>query len=331
MTNLTRYAFALALALTSIALQAQCVPCDCTPANTISGNITSNTTLSGCNCIEGYVFVEPGVTLTIDAGTVIKGIIDDNITTGDQASALIVARGATIEANGTSAAPIVFTAETDDVCDPDDIAECTQSLWGGLIVLGSAPLNSSGELPGTSPVEDLIEGIPNDEEFARFGGTDPNDDSGNLNYISIRHGGSTLDADNEINGLTLGGVGAGTEIDFIEVFANSDDGVEWFGGTVNVKHVVVTNAGDDSFDYDQGSTFNVQFAVSIGSDDCGSNRPGEHDGSVEAATAFPFANPAFSNVTYIGKSGFAAQPENDIILFRDAAGGFYQNSVFCNS
>jgi hypothetical protein len=261
--------------------------------------------------LEGFVFVNEGQTLTIEPGTIIKGKSGQ----GENASALVVAKGGKIMAEGTAANPIIMTAEADGLNRNDEGAlygkdelGTASGLWGGLIVLGKAGLNSN---PGTTAVE----GIPTTESRGIYGGTNDADNSGVLKYISIRHGGTNIGANNEINGLTLGGVGSGTTIDFIEVFANADDGVEFFGGTANVKHILINKAGDDSFDYDEGYRGKGQFWVSISPTD----RAGEHDGGTDPETATPYATPTIYNATYIGGKS---------VTFRDNAGGYYYNSIF---
>ena len=182
--------------------------------------------------LDGLVFVNEGQVL-------IKG----KPGTGENASALIVARGGTINAVGTAQEPIIFTCEADDLTG--SINTTDRGLWGGLIVLGKGKLNSS-------PGETAVEGIPTSEPRGLYGGDDDGDNSGILKYISIRHGGSDIGEGNEINGLTLGGVGSGTTIEYIEVVANKDDGVEFFGGSPQLKNILVAYCGDDSFDYDEG-------------------------------------------------------------------------------
>ncbi len=285
----------------------------------VSGNITADVTWVSTEVyrLDGFVFVEPGVTLTIEPGTVIKGLEDPS--NDDNASALIIARGATIIADGTEEAPIIFTAEDDDTSDPFDLDQFQTGLWGGLILLGNAPLNSPESGFNGEFIEEFIEGIPEERSpLGAFGGNNPEDNSGIVRYVSIRHAGAELIANEEINGLTLGGVGRGTIVDFIEVYANDDDGIEWFGGNVDVKHAVVAFVADDSYDYDQGANFRGQFWFSIGANEAGSNRAGEHDGATSPESAQPFTTPNISNVTYIGK-GIAPQGEPEIILFRDNA------------
>ena len=152
--------------------------------------------------LNGLVFVDDGATLTIQPGTVIKGKPGQ----GENASALVVARGGKIFASGTPDMPIVFTAEADDVSDPGDLPLDARGLWGGVILLGHATLNSQ---PGETP----IEGIPTTEARGIYGGDDDADNSGIFRYVSIRYGGTDIGAGNEINGLTMGGVGSGTLIE----------------------------------------------------------------------------------------------------------------------
>ncbi|MCD4683460.1 MAG: hypothetical protein K8R86_09280, partial [Bacteroidales bacterium] len=205
------------------------------------GNGTGTTTWKSGKTyfLEGFVFVNAGQTLTIEPGCVIKGKAGQ----GENASALIVSRDGKIMAEGTADNPIIFTAEADDLNGSVSITD--RGLWGGLIVLGNAKLNSA-------PGESQIEGIPTSEPRGRYGGDNDADNSGILKYVSIRHGGTDIGEGNEINGLTLGGVGSGTIIDYVEVIANKDDGVEFFGGNPQLKHILVAYVGDDSFDYDEG-------------------------------------------------------------------------------
>jgi hypothetical protein len=215
------------------------------------GHITSNVTWSPDSIyrLSGRIVVTNGVTLTIEAGTIIKG--ETGI--GAEASALIIARGGKIIAEGTAENPIIFTTVDDEIDYSDleagnfgspNLTADQNGRWGGLIILGKAPISASAS-------EVQIEGIPTSEVNGLYGGNNPNDNSGVLRYVSIRHGGTDIGNGNEINGLTLGGVGSGTFIDNIEVVANQDDGIEWFGGTVDVSNVVVWKSGDDAIDTDQ--------------------------------------------------------------------------------
>ena len=266
--------------------------------------------------LEGFVFVEDGETLTIEPGTVVRG----KPGSGANASALIVARGGKIFANGTADKPIIFTALDDDLSDPNDFGPGDTGEWGGLILLGKATLNSP-EASGT-PIQDNIEGIPTTEPRGQFGGTDDNDSSGSLRYVSVRHGGSNIGANNEINGVTFGGVGRGTTVEFIEVFANQDDGFEFFGGTVEAKYLVASYCGDDSFDYDQGYRGKGQFWFTQAAGD----RGGEHDGDVDDLNNLPLSNPTIYNVTYLG----SGSGSGDALKLRENAAGKYYNSIFAH-
>jgi hypothetical protein len=226
----------------------------------VTGAITSNTTWTNDNIykLNQKVVVDAGTTLTIEAGTIIQGTPG----TGSLASALIIARGSKINAVGTPSQPIIFTSSTDNIeigeTAGTNLDENDRGLWGGLIVLGNAPCSFSGDIP-----EAQIEGIPADDTFGLYGGTDPEDNSGVMSYISIRHGGALIGEGNEINGLTLGGVGNGTIINNIEVVANVDDGIEFFGGTVNASDLLVWAQGDDALDIDQAYSGTIDNAVVV--------------------------------------------------------------------
>lgn len=279
------------------------------------GNGTGTTTWTSNNIyiLDGFVFVNEGQTLTIQSGTVVKGKGGQ----GENASALIIARDGLLLAEGTVEKPIIFTAESDNL--DGSVANLDDGLWGGLIILGNAVLN-------TVPGEQQIEGIPQTEPRGVYGGADDTDNSGILRYISIRHGGTDIGEGNEINGLTLGAVGSQTTIEYIEVFANRDDGVEIFGGAPRLKNILVAFCGDDSFDYDQGYHGTGQFWLGIQGFDRG-DRLAEHDGGTDPETGTPFARPIIYNVTYFGRGEDAGKR---IITFRDNAGGHYANSIFYN-
>jgi len=200
--------------------------------------------------LRGLVKVKSGGELTIMPGTVIKGRPGQ----GASASALLVARGGKIIAKGESFAPIIFTTTLDGIVPGQlkspNLASTVQGQWGGLIVLGSARV-STGNTGGGSFDVKQIEGIDGTDKDGEYGGTNDQDSSGIISYVSIRHGGSNIGQDNEINGLTLGGVGSKTVINNIEVVANKDDGIEFFGGTVSISDVVIWNNGDDAIDTDQ--------------------------------------------------------------------------------
>lgn len=222
----------------------------------VTQNISENTTWSKDNIYQlgGRITVLSGATLTIEAGTIIKG----EAGTGANATALLVARGGKLMAEGTANMPIIFTSIADEI-DQDDIAAGNfaspnlapdvNGLWGGLLVCGKARISASNSSGDVTEVQ--IEGIPTSDQNGLYGGTDDADNSGTIKYVSVRHGGTNIGAGNEINGITLAGVGSGTVIENVEVVANQDDGIEWFGGKVSVKNAIVWNAGDDAIDTDQ--------------------------------------------------------------------------------
>jgi len=233
---------------------------------TVSGLIQENTTWTKDNIyiLQGKVAVDGGATLTIEPGTIIKGA--EGVET--QASALIVDRDATLVANGTPSEPIIFTSVLDDIAPGEvvspNLTVNDRGLWGGVIILGNAPASLEGDV-----TEELIEGIPPNSGFGLYGGNDPADSSGSIQYISIRHGGANIGEGNEINGFTTGGVGSGTTINHIEVIANLDDGIEFFGGTHDASNIVLWGMGDDSVDLDQaysGTTTNVAIILTNVSD-----------------------------------------------------------------
>jgi hypothetical protein len=217
----------------------------------ISSNITEDATWESGKVyvLQTRVTVVDGVTLTIEPGVIVKG----EAGTGANATALLVARGGKLMAEGTADAPIIFTSVADEIMpgqiESPNLDTDTDGLWGGVLILGRARISASNENGDVSEVQ--IEGIPTSDPNGLYGGNDDDDNSGVIKYISIRHGGTNIGAGNEINGLTLGGVGRGTVIENVEVIANQDDGIEWFGGTVDVTNAVVWNVNDDAIDTDQ--------------------------------------------------------------------------------
>jgi hypothetical protein len=254
--------------------------CVTTSANVVkSGSLTTDETWNSDNIYElaNKVVVPDGITLTIEAGTIIKGREGN----GSLATALIVARGGKIMAEGTSNAPIIFTSVLDNIevgqKVGSNLTEFDREKWGGLIVLGRAPISAEN-----GDTEAQIEGIPADDTFGRYGGDDAADNSGVLKYISIRHGGALIGDGNEINGLTLGGVGNGTVVENVEVVANLDDGIECFGGTVNITNAIVVWQGDDAIDLDQNYSGTINNFVIIQNSGANSDEALEIDGPENA-------------------------------------------------
>jgi hypothetical protein len=279
----------------------------------VSSNITSNTTWTNDKVyiLTTRVTVESGATLTIEPGTVIKG----EVGTGANATALIIARGGMLMAEGTENSPIIFTSVADEI-QPGEIASPNldpdfDGLWGGLIVLGNAPISADA-----ASVQ--IEGIPPSDQNGLYGGSDATDNSGVLRYISIRHGGANIGEGNEINGLTCGGVGSGTTIDHIEVIANQDDGVEFFGGSVNASNIIVWNAGDDAIDTDQAWSGTLDNFIVI----CGAAT--DHGLEIDGPEGTLLAGHTLQNGSV---KGFESSELGD---FRDAARGSFDNIYFFN-
>ena len=279
----------------------------------VSGMISESTTWTNNTIyvLNQKVVVSSGVVLTIQAGTIIKGTEG----TGSLASALIVAKGGKLNATGTATEPIIFTSINDNITvgqtSGTNLDETNSGLWGGLIVLGNAPCSFSGD------VEVLqIEGIPADDTFGLYGGSDAADDSGVYQYISIRHGGALIGEGNEINGLTLGGVGSGTVIENIEVVGNVDDGIEFFGGTVNASNLLIWAQGDDALDIDQAYSGTINNAVVILG--ANSDHAFEIDGPEGAATGSFTLN----NVTIIGNS---VTEDGEYADYRSGAMGSTEN------
>ncbi|MBX7242986.1 MAG: hypothetical protein K1X92_14685 [Bacteroidia bacterium] len=264
--------------------------------------------------LQGRVYVNAGTELTIDAGTVIKG----KPGSGNDAAALIVARGAKIHAVGTAEKPIIFTAEQDDLTDANDIPLTSGALWGGVVICGAAPLN-------TQPSELIFEGLASTETRAIYGGTNAADNSGEFIYVSIRHNGTEIGAGKEYNGLTLCGVGSGTQIHHVESYFSSDDAFEFFGGTVNTKYMSAVFPEDDAFDYDQGFNGNGQFWFAIQREDKG-DRCGEYDGADTPENGTPFALPEIWNATYLGYT--SATISRNTVIYRANGGGEHHNSIF---
>jgi hypothetical protein len=276
----------------------------------VATNITENSTWASDKVyiLGGRITVVSGVTLTIEAGTIIKG----EAGTGANATALLIARGGQIMAEGTATAPIIFTSVADEIT-PEDVAAGNfgspnldpdiDGLWGGLLILGKAPVSASNESGDVSEVQ--IEGIPTSDQNGLYGGNMPDDNSGVLKYISIRHGGSNIGAGNEINGLTLGGVGSGTVIENIEVVANQDDGIEWFGGPVNVKTALVWNVNDDAIDTDQSWAGTLDNFIIIA--------PGDHNFELDGPEGSLKAGHIIQNGTVIANDASLGRTSSDLI------------------
>ena len=223
-------------------------------------------------------------TLTIEAGTLIKGEVSTT-----NPGVLVITRGSNIIAEGTAAKPIVFTSAR-------DAGSRAAGDWGGIVINGLAPVNKGTDVEGEGST-------------GYYGGTDASDNSGTLKYVRVEFAGTLFSPDNELNGIAFQGVGSGTTVDYIQVHRNADDGVEFFGGTVNVSHVVVTGAADDSLDWTYGWVGTAQYGVLqqyAGIGDHGF----ECDNNSSNLTAAPVSDPVIKNFTVIGSD------RDDGALFR---------------
>ena len=255
------------------------------PTSTVSADIVSNTTWSGIVHLKNKTYVKNGATLTILPGTIIRG---DKATEGT----LIVTRGSKINAAGTASSPIVFTSN-------ENVGNRIEGDWGGLVILGNAINNQPSGIAN-------IEGIAPTLD-TEFGGTDDNDNSGILKYIRIEFAGIALQPNKEINGITFGSVGKQTEVDYIQVSFSGDDSFEWFGGTVDCKHLISYRGLDDDFDTDFGYRGRVQFGLIIRdkdiSDAAGDSNAFESDNDANGSNALPKTAAVFSNITIVGPKG----------------------------
>jgi hypothetical protein len=257
---------------------------------TIENDITSNTTLQGVVLLKNKVYVKNNSTLTILPGTIIRG---DYTTQGT----LIVTKGSKIIANGTESDPIVFTSN-------QNATFRAEGDWGGLVLLGKARNNQPGGVA-------YIEGITQSSD-TEYGGNDDHDNSGSLKYVRIEFAGIPLEPNKEINGLTFGSVGDGTIIDYIQVSHSGDDSYEWFGGTVNCKHLISYSTTDDDFDTDFGYRGNVQFGLGIRNpemyDAAGESNGFESDNDANGSDLQPKTMAVFSNFTLIGPKSIGTLP-----------------------
>jgi hypothetical protein len=254
-------------------------------STTVSADITTNTTWSGVVKLMNKVYVKNNATLTIAPGTIIRG---DKLTQGS----LIITRGAKIIADGTAANPIIFTSN-------EAVGARSEGDWGGLVLLGLARNNQPG---GVANIEGIV---PTTD--TQFGGNYDNDNSGILRYVRIEFAGIALEPNKEINGITFGSVGNQTIVDYTQVSFSGDDSYEWFGGTVNCKHIIAYRGLDDDFDTDFGYRGKVQFFLSIRdkdmSDAAGDSNSFESDNDAAGSIAQPKTAPIFSNGTLVGPKG----------------------------
>lgn len=290
------------LALVSILSVTSCVkvkfdedgtttPVDPGTDNVISGTISSSRFYAkGTYTLKGYVYVTEGATLTFEAGSIVKSDITEK-------GALIIERGAKLIADGKAANPIVFTSGK-------AVGQRAPGDWGGIILLGKAPTNRP-----LDPAPTIEGGVGR-----KYGGSDANDESGILRFVRIEYAGIAAEPGSEINGLTLGGVGAGTIIENVQVSFGNDDAFEFFGGTVNAKNLIAFATADDDFDFDFGYTGKIQFGISmrkpdfVDAGDAGNGIEADNDGS--GTTATPNTRPQLSNFTFVGPNNATGTAAN---------------------
>ena len=269
----------------------------------VRGDISSDTTWTSNNIyvLKEYVFVTGG-TLTIQPGTTIKG---------DTGSALTITKDAKIRAVGTAAAPVVFTSNA---------AMPKSGDWGGVVLLGKGVINVAG---GTNGIEGFASNLG---ERIRYGGTDAAHDCGKLRYARIEYAGFELSANVELNGLTLGGCGSAAEIDYVQSHLGLDDGIEVFGGSVNLKHIVISQPDDDGLDWDVGWTGKAQFVIVQQRDGRG-DKGFESDNNPTVTAAMPRSNPELWNVTLIGGDSAIATKKQGGIHAKKGTAGKINNAV----
>ena len=273
---------------------------------TVKGELLEDTTFTADKewVLSGGVFVgndTDKTVLTIEPGTTIYGA-------SGALSFLTIRRGSQLNAQGTANAPIVFTSAQ----EPGSRA---RGDWGGLIINGRAPINSCD----TGVCEAEGEG-----GTGLYGGDDPTDSSGALKYVRVEFAGALITSDNELNGIAFQGVGSGTVIDFIQVHMNKDDGIEFFGGNAQAKHVVITGAGVDSIDWTDGWQGKIQYAVVQQYADSGDNGI-EADNNGDNNTASPRSNPTLTNLTIVGVAG--GQGSDIGVLLREGTSAHISNTI----
>ncbi|EYF04603.1 hypothetical protein [Chondromyces apiculatus] len=267
---------------------------------TLSGSISEDRTLTADKewTLGGVVFVEAGATLTIEPGTVIKGA-------ASSLGTLVVEPGSRLMAQGTADAPIVFTSQA----EPGDRLA---GDWGGVILLGNAPINVPG---GKAQVEGIT------GEGTQYGGDDPDDSSGVVEYVRIEYSGVQLSPDNEINGITFAGVGRGTRVDHVMVHHTTDDCFEFFGGTVDAKHLLCAYNGDDGVDWDLGYTGRLQYVAVVQDASIADDANGfEADNDGDATQNRPISSPTIYNATLCGQNKVVDKQQYGMLLRRSTEG-----------
>lgn len=265
------------------------------PSN-FQGNITSGTVTLDASVeyrLTGSLIIEAGAKLVIPAGTKIIG-------TGGTSSYIAVAQGGQIEINGTATNPVVMKGDQDVAGD-----------WGGLVICGRAPINKGAS--ATAEVSELT-----------YGGTDANDNSGKIRYLRIENAGAAYNSEKEFNGLSLFGVGNGTTIEYVQIHNGADDGIEFFGGTVNTKYIVSSHNEDDAFDWTEGWNGTNEYWYGVQSTEYG-DRGVEADNNSQNHLATPISNPTISKITLVGQNH-----DSSAIKLRVGTKGSFDNVVLKN-
>lgn len=267
----------------------------------LEGKIAENRTLKANYIykLRGLVYVTNGATLIIEPGTKIVGENGRN-------GGLVITKGCKIIADGTASKPIVFTSEA---------ATPQRGDWAGIVILGNAPTNTS--FNGQLGIGEIEGGVNNGEGLGLYGGNNANDNSGILRYVRIEYAGYAFLPDKEINGITFGAVGNQTVVDYVQVSYANDDAFEWFGGTVNCKHLISYKTLDDDFDTDNGFSGNVQFGIIVRDSsvaDISKSEAFESDNDANGSTLTPATKAVFSNITAIGPKETLTNNGNSLFL-----------------
>jgi hypothetical protein len=276
-------------------------PASANESTILEGRITENRTLKAQYTykLRGLVYVTNGAVLTIEPGTKIVGENGRN-------GGLIITRNAKLNADGSADKPIVFTSEA---------ATPQRGDWAGIVLLGNAPTNAS--FNGQQGIGEIEGGINNSEGMGLYGGTNPADNSGVLRYVRIEYAGYAFLPDKEINGLTFGGVGNQTIVDYVQVSYANDDSFEWFGGTVNCKHLISFRTLDDDFDTDNGFAGKVQFGIALRDSaiaDVSKSEAFESDNDANGSSITPQTSAIFSNMTVLGPKATLTNVGNSLFL-----------------
>ena len=300
------------------------ITCDGDVCRVAAGEYTEDLTFTADKTwfLDGRVFIGDGTTsntLTIEPGTTILGRASETLP-----GALVIQRNAQIMANGSADAMIVMTSDQGDMSRAGN--------WGGLVINGNAPINGCDAAPCTATGEG---------DTGNYGGDDAGDSSGTLRYVRVEFAGTKLTADSEFNGIAFQGVGSGTTVEYIQVHANADDGIEFFGGSVNAKYVVLTGIEDDSLDWTDGWNGKVQFLIAKQLGDKG-DQGIEADNNGDNNDLEPRSNPTLSNMTFIGhadsdigvllREGTRVSLHDSIVTgFGDACFAMDQTSTFAQA